>query len=79
MNTRRLIVVGGLALVTLAVAASVHLSLVGTLFAFASRAFFPQDVSWDAKDGWSKCEGAVAGSIAWPSDPTQACAAMRMC
>jgi len=62
--------------------------LVGLVLAFPLVAFFfqitldslrPQTISWDAKNAWSKCDGAIAGAVDWPSAPAAACAAMHMC
>ncbi|WP_298375123.1 hypothetical protein [uncultured Bradyrhizobium sp.] len=36
-------------------------------------------IGWDAKNGYLKCDGAIDGSIAWPSAPQAACIAMLMC
>jgi hypothetical protein len=70
---------GGLALVAALLGALIKLTVVGTVLAFLLGSFFPQEIGWEAKNAWSKCEGAVAGSIAWPSDAGEACGAMRMC
>jgi hypothetical protein len=53
--------------------------LTSALVAFGYRAWRPQDISWDAKDAWSKCEGAIAGAIPWPTDPASARQAILMC
>jgi hypothetical protein len=39
----------------------------------------PSTVSWEAKNAWVKCEGAIAGTVAWPTAPAAACAAMHLC
>jgi hypothetical protein len=39
----------------------------------------PSSISWDAKNAWLKCEGAVAGKVDWPAAPPAACAAMHLC
>jgi hypothetical protein len=39
----------------------------------------PQSISWNAKNAWNKCEGAIAGTVDWPPAPASACAAMHMC
>ena len=43
------------------------------------ESFVPQTIAWEAKNAWAKCEGAIAGSVAWPPEPANACAAMQMC
>jgi len=39
----------------------------------------PQRISWDAKNAWLKCPGAIADSRQWPAGPARACAAMYLC
>jgi hypothetical protein len=39
----------------------------------------PQAIGWEAKNAWSKCNGAIGGTVDWPSKPALACAAMHMC
>ena len=62
--------------------------LVGLALAFPFIAIFfqvtldslrPQTISWDAKNAWSKCDGAIAGTVDWPAVSASACAAMHMC
>ena len=36
-------------------------------------------IRWDAKNAYHKCDGAIDGTIAWPSAPQAACVAMLMC
>lgn len=36
-------------------------------------------IRWDAKNAHLKCDGAIDGSIVWPSTPKAACVAMLMC
>ncbi|ERF86654.1 MAG: hypothetical protein C207_00149 [Bradyrhizobium sp. DFCI-1] len=36
-------------------------------------------IRWDAKNAYRKCDGAIDGTIAWPSAPEPACVAMLMC
>jgi hypothetical protein len=43
------------------------------------ESFEPETISWEAKNAWAKCEGAIAGSVSWPPEPRLACAAMQMC
>jgi len=43
------------------------------------ESFVPQTIAWEAKNAWAKCEGAIAGTVAWPSESTNACAAMHLC
>ncbi len=39
----------------------------------------PQAIGWEAKNAWAKCEGAIGGTVDWPSHSVSACAAMHMC
>ena len=39
----------------------------------------PQVIGWEAKNAWAKCDGAIGGTVDWPSQPAAACAAMHMC
>lgn len=48
------------------------------LIFFASQSLFPATVSWDAKNAFIKCEGAIARRE-WPGEPRAACAAMHLC
>ena len=79
MKRSTLLVGGGLVAVAALAAAAIKGTILGTLSAFVVSSFHPQSIDWNAKDAWSKCEGAVAGSIAWPRHSVQACEAMRMC
>ena len=36
-------------------------------------------IRWDAKNAYLKCERAIDGTIAWPSEPEAICVAMLMC
>ncbi|PDT76031.1 hypothetical protein [Bradyrhizobium sp. C9] len=36
-------------------------------------------IRWDAKNAYLKCDGAIDGTVAWPSAPRAACVAMLMC
>jgi len=65
----------------LAVAAGLAIAFRGpALFIrLALESFRPQTIGWDAKNAWQKCEDAIGGTIAWPSIPASACAAMHMC
>src|SRR5260370_19236445 len=39
----------------------------------------PQVIGWEAKNAWAKCNGAIGGTVDWPSKPALACAVMHMC
>jgi hypothetical protein len=69
-----------------AVAALALLAGLATAFPFAAifvrvamESLMPQVIGWDAKNAWAKCDGAIGGTVDWPSQPASACAAMHMC
>lgn len=58
--------------------------LAGLLFALAGYIligpfYVPRMISWEAKNADRKCEGAIAGSLPWPSETKAACRAMNLC
>jgi hypothetical protein len=68
--------IGGLAV---AGALAVTWPVVGLFLDATLGSLRPSTVSWDAKNAWVKCEGAIAGKVDWPSAPAAACAAMHLC
>jgi hypothetical protein len=40
---------------------------------------FPATISWDAKNAYMKCWGAIADPRIWPTPPAQTCQAMYLC
>jgi len=40
---------------------------------------FPERISWEAKNAWLKCPGAIADARQWPAAPRDACEAMYLC
>ncbi len=63
----------------LAAALMATLPIVGLFLHAVLGSLSPSAVSWEAKDAWVKCEGAIAGTVAWPAAPADACAAMHLC
>jgi hypothetical protein len=68
------------------VAALALLAGLATAFPFAAillrvglDSLTPQAIGWEAKNAWSKCDGAIGGTVDWPSKPALACAVMHMC
>jgi len=68
------------------VAALALLAGLATAFPFAAiflrvalESLMPQVIGWDAKNAWAKCDGAIGGTVDWPSKAALACAAMHMC
>jgi hypothetical protein len=66
------------------VAALALLAGLATAFPFAViflqialESLMPQVIGWEAKNAWAKCDGAIGGTMDWPSP--LACAAMHMC
>ncbi len=43
------------------------------------EALHPEKIGWGEKTAWRKCEGAVAGRLAWPRDHEAQCGAMSLC
>jgi hypothetical protein len=43
------------------------------------QGLFPSTISWDAKNAYQKCYGAIADPRGWPPGPNAACAAMWLC
>ena len=39
----------------------------------------PDDITWNDRRAYVKCEGAIADPAKWPGSPRDACAAMNMC
>ena len=66
-------------ILVLAGALAVTWPVVGLFLHAALGSFRPSTISWEAKDAWVKCEGAIAGTVAWPATPAAACAAMHLC
>ena len=56
------------------VAALALLAGLATAFPFAAiflrvglDSLTPQAIGWEAKNAWSKCDGAIGGTVDWPS------------
>jgi len=43
------------------------------------QGLFPSTISWDAKNAYLKCSGAIADPRIWPAAPSEACEAMYLC
>ncbi|MGF6306302.1 hypothetical protein ABIB82_000278 [Bradyrhizobium sp. i1.8.4] len=55
-------------------------ALAGLAVVAAAATWAPESaIRWDAKNAHLKCDGAIDGTIAWPSQPEVACVAMLMC
>lgn len=54
-----------------------YVALIAYVAFYESR--HPEIVSWDAKNAFVKCPGAIADQRQWPARPDVACAAMHLC
>ena len=68
------------------VAALALLAGLATAFPFATiflqvavESLMPQTIGWEAKNAWAKCDGAIGGTVDWPSQSALAWAAMHIC
>jgi hypothetical protein len=43
------------------------------------QGLFPSTISWNAKNAYQKCSGAIADPRGWPPGPNAACEAMWLC
>ena len=77
MRIRTLLIIAAAAL---AVGATVCVS---PLTAVAVRVVWeslrPERIDWESKTGWRKCNGAIAGRLAWPGEHEARCRALSMC
>jgi|HubBroStandDraft_5_1064220.scaffolds.fasta_scaffold619651_2 hypothetical protein len=68
------------AIVVVLVTASPLPNFIGLLlYAGLYQGLFPSTISWDAKNAYQKCNGAIADPRVWPSEPYAACEAMWLC
>lgn len=54
-------------------------NLVGLFLYVGFQDLFPSTISWDAKNAFVKCPGAIADPRGWPASPAGACEAMYLC
>ena len=52
---------------------------IALLFFVGFQNLFPSTISWDAKNAFVKCSGAIADPRGWPATPAGACEAMYLC
>ncbi len=67
-----------------ACAALIWLSPIGDfigllLYVGVYQGLFPATISWDAKNAYVKCYGAIAHPQTWPAPAAAACEAMWLC
>jgi hypothetical protein len=80
MSRARTAALIAVAIVCVLVAASPLPNFVGLLlYVGIYQGMFPSTISWDAKNAFAKCYGAIADPRTWPAQPNAACEAMWLC
>jgi hypothetical protein len=70
---------GGIAALALLAGLATTFPLAAIFLRVALESLMPQTIGWEAKNAWAKCDGAIGGTVNWPSKPALACDAMHMC
>ena len=79
MKKLALVLVGGFAGLAIVWVLAMALPIAAIFLRVILESLMPQTIGWNAKNAWAKCDGAIAGTIDWPSAPAAACAAMHLC
>lgn len=80
MSRKRTAALIAVAFVGVLVAASPLLGFVALLlYVGVYQGLFPSTISWDAKNAYLKCYGAIDDPRQWPPGANAACAAMYLC
>jgi hypothetical protein len=79
MKKLSLALIGGIAALALLAGLATVFPFAAIFVRVAMESLRPQVIGWDAKNAWAKCDGAIGGTVDWPSQPASACAAMHMC
>ena len=79
MKKLSLVLAGGIAVLVLLAGLAAAFPFSAIFLRVALESLMPQAIGWEAKNAWAKCDGAIAGTVDWPSKPALACAAMHMC
>ena len=79
MKKLSLALVGGVAALALLAGLATAYPFAAIFLRVGLESLMPQAIGWDAKNAWAKCDGAIGGTVDWPSKPALACAAMHMC
>jgi hypothetical protein len=79
MKKLSLALAGGVAAVALLAGSATAFPFAAIFLHVALESLMPQVIGWEAKNAWAKCDGAIGGTVDWPSKPAVACAAMHMC
>ena len=73
------VLAGGIATLALLAGLATAFPFAAIFLRVALESLRPQVIGWDAKNAWAKCDGAIGGTVDWPSKAALACAAMHMC
>jgi hypothetical protein len=79
MKKLLLALAGGVAALALLAGLAAAFPFAAIFLRVALESLMPQGIGWEAKNAWAKCDGAIGGTVDWPSQPGLACAAMHMC
>ena len=79
MKKLSLALAGGVAALALLAGLATAFPFVAVVLRVALESLTPQVIGWEAKNAWAKCDGAIGGTVDWPSKAAPACAAMHMC
>jgi hypothetical protein len=79
MKKLSLALAGGVAALALLAGLAMAFPFAAIFLRVALESLMPQVIGWEAKNAWAKCDGAIGGTVDWPSQPALACAAMHMC
>ena len=79
MKKLSLALTGGVATLALLAGLAAAFPFAAIFLRVALESLTPQVIGWEAKNAWAKCDGAIGGTVDWPSTPALACAALHMC
>ena len=79
MRKLALALVGGLTALVIVWFVATTLPVAALYWRMARLSLVPSTVNWNGKAAWVKCDGAIAGTLAWPLAPAAACEAMHLC
>jgi hypothetical protein len=77
MKKLSLALAGGVATLALLAGLAAAFPFAAIFLRVALESLMPQVIGWEAKN--AKCDGAIGGTVDWPSKPAAARAAMHMC
>jgi hypothetical protein len=79
MKKLSLALAGGVAALALLAGLATAFPFAAIFLGVALQSLMPQVIGWEAKNAWAKCDGAIGGTVDWPSQPALACAALHLC